>query len=197
MFFLRREPDERVVLLDAVTGEERGELAGASEINAHTEFVGQTVDIADDAAVEISIPVSDGIHIRAHTANAGKTLVIAGDAPPNSFWKRVREWFPSWDFVPSDSEAILAFYDTTSARRLCLVPRADDYVFSAGGRFVATYRDRDRQISIWDIPPRKPLGWFLGLAGVLLLLTLGGFWWQARRRKRKAALATEAIPCGT
>ncbi len=37
-----------------------------------------------------------------------------------------------------------------------------------------------------DIPPRKPLGWFLTLAGLLLLLTLGGFWWQARRRKRKA-----------
>jgi hypothetical protein len=43
----------------------------------------------------------------------------------------------------------------------------------------------------------RPLGWFLGLAGLLLTLTLGGFWRQARRRKRKAALATEAIPCGT
>jgi hypothetical protein len=41
--------------------------------------------------------------------------------------------------------------------------------------------------------PRKPLGWFLGLAGLLLLLTLGGFWWHARRRTRQAALATEAI----
>jgi LPXTG-motif cell wall-anchored protein len=41
------------------------------------------------------------------------------------------------------------------------------------------------------------LGWFLTIAGLLLMLTLGGFWWQARRRKRKVALATEAIPCGT
>jgi hypothetical protein len=144
MFFLRREPDERVVLLDAVTGEERGELAGAAEINAHTEFVGQTVDIADNAAVEIPFTVSDGWNIRAHTANAGETLVIAGSTSPNSFWKRVREWFPSWDFAPSDSESILAFYDTTSARRLCVVPGADDYIFSADGKFVATYRNRDR-----------------------------------------------------
>ncbi len=54
----------------------------------------------------------------------------------------------------------------------------------------------DERLEIWDIPPRKPLGWFLALASLLLLLTLGGFWWQARRRKRQAALATETIPCG-
>jgi hypothetical protein len=62
---------------------------------------------------------------------------------------------------------------------------------------LVNYREADRRISTWDIPPRKPLGWFLGLAGVLLLLTLGGFWRQARRRKRQAAARTEAIPCGT
>jgi hypothetical protein len=32
------------------------------------------------------------------------------------------------------------------------------------------------------MPGDTPLGWFLTLAGLVLLLTLGGFWRQARRR---------------
>jgi WD40 repeat protein len=87
-------------------------------------------------------------------------------------------------------------WDVKSQRRIVSLERSSPLAFSPDGQTLVTMGETGA-IEIWDIPPRKPLGWFLGLAGLLLMLTLGGFWWQARRRKQKAVLATEAIPCGT
>ena len=96
----------------------------------------------------------------------------------------------------------MRFWDLATGHELTTIRGTRDiygdrqsWSFAPNGRVMAT-RNGDEWLEIWDIPPRKPLGWFLGLAGILLLLTLGGFWWQARRRKRNAALGTEAIPCG-
>jgi hypothetical protein len=86
-------------------------------------------------------------------------------------------------------------WEIATRREIARFDAEDAAAFSPHGKLLAVRPDDDT-LQIWDIPPRKPLGWFLGLAGLLFLLTLGGFWRQARRRKRKAALATEAIPCG-
>src|SRR5262249_18066747 len=133
------------------------------------------------------------------TSANGEIVALGGKGMVDSFGLRLKRWFPAFpiSFNPFDGAVVLC--DTRTSTELSVISDADDFIVSADGNFLATYREADRTISIWDIPPRKPLGWFLGLAGVLLLLTLGGFWWQvpARREKRKAALATEAIPCGT
>ena len=47
-----------------------------------------------------------------------------------------------------------------------------------------TSKDHEPIIEIWDIPPRKPLRWVLGLLAipsVVTVITLGG-WWRARLR---------------
>jgi WD40 repeat protein len=90
----------------------------------------------------------------------------------------------------------LELWDIASGTKVAHFAAADDYAFSADGKLLALTSSAGI-MQIWDVRQRKPVGWFLGLAGVLLLLTLGGFWWQARRRKRNAALATETIPCST
>jgi WD40 repeat protein len=91
----------------------------------------------------------------------------------------------------SDSPTEIGFWNVADGRHLATIyGHFQDPQYSSDGSVMAVMNG-DQRFEIWDIPPRRPLGWFLGLAGLLLLLTLGGFWWQARRRKRNGALATE------
>jgi WD40 repeat protein len=117
-----------------------------------------------------------------------------GDTIQNEpWWHRFADYLP---FKPNQDTVFIRcvrLWDVSTGRDLGIFPR-NSTISPTGDTFAVVH---ERCLRIWDLPPRKPLGWFLGLAGLLLVLTLGGFWWQARRRKRQAALATEAIPCGT
>jgi WD40 repeat protein len=180
LFLLRETAEERVMLDDVTTGQERGELIHASSENRRrrgswTNYPGMFEE---------------------ETTPAGDILAIATHPEPNPFWQFVEEWLPRVNPSVRNSRRTMVLYDTATAKVICELSRADDFIFSSDGKYAATYCAADSTVRIWEIPPRKPVGWFLTLAGVLLLLTLGGFWWQARRRKRQAALATEAIPCG-
>src|SRR5262249_53028748 len=101
------------------------------------------------------------------------------------------QWLISWlptsitQGFDSDTEITL-WHVRTRAPVAAMNGNYRDFRFAPNGRCFATISS-DNRIEIWDIPPRKPLGWFLGLAGLLLLLTVGGFWWQvpARREKRR------------
>jgi WD40 repeat protein len=138
------------------------------------------------------------------TDSESRTLFVCRNAESSGAGKLLDdmcEWLASWlplnDLYDHYPATEISLWEMSSGRNLATIgAHHRDFCVSGNGRHFATVSGRNR-IEIWDIPPRKPLGWFLGLAGLLLLLTLGGFWWQARRRKRKAALATEAIPCGT
>jgi WD40 repeat protein len=125
------------------------------------------------------------------------SVMRSREMPSNSLWKLVDKWLTEAGFGSTCWSSEVQFWNLATGSHLATIH--GNYFacrFSANGRVMAAMNG-DERLEIWDIPPRKPLGWFLGLAGLLLLLTLGGFWWQARRRKRKAALATEAIPCST
>jgi WD40 repeat protein len=119
------------------------------------------------------------------------------DQKPSPLLELLSKFVPGMNAPEVVRTSSIHCWDLTTGREFPPFPGGRDvFAFSADSRMLAAYC-ADGTIKLWDIPPRKPLGWFLGLAGLLLLLTLGGFWWQARRRKRQAALATEAIPCGT
>jgi hypothetical protein len=60
--------------------------------------------------------------------------------------------------------------------------------WSSDGRFIAIGEDRNppdqrdwSEYQLWDVPPRKPLGWFALTAGIVAL----PFAWLARRRVRR------------
>jgi WD40 repeat protein len=123
-------------------------------------------------------------------------LFVARPCNRTRAWQWLISWLPANIAQSFDSDTELTFWHVPT--RACLASMNGnyrDFRLAANGRCFATINGGNR-IEIWDIPPRKPLGLFLTIAGLLLMLTIGGFWWQARRRKRKAALATEAISCG-
>jgi WD40 repeat protein len=166
LFLLRETAEERVMLDDVATGQERGELKDATSENRRRRG---------------SWTHYPGI-FQEETTPAGDILAIATYPEPNPFWQFVEKWLPGVSPPVRNSRRTMVLYDTATAKVLCRLARADDFIFSSDGKHAATYCAADSTVRIWEIPPRKPLGWFLGLAGLLLLLTLGGFWWQARRR---------------
>jgi WD40 repeat protein len=114
----------------------------------------------------------------------------------NPVWHWLRDQLAFLGVGSADSPTEIGFWNVADGRHLATIYGQFYYPQYSSDGTVMAVMNGDERLEIWDIPPRKPLGWFLGLAGLLLILTIGGFWWQARRRKRKAALATEAISCG-
>jgi WD40 repeat protein len=116
---------------------------------------------------------------------------------PHEWWQWIRERIPILAQKDEHEVPVIRIWNIRTGNEYSPLWRCrGPFVISSDSKTLAGLGS-DGTIQLWDLPPRKPLGWFLGLASLLLLLTLGGFWWQARRRNRKAALATEAIPCGT
>jgi hypothetical protein len=59
--------------------------------------------------------------------------------------------------------------------------------FASDGRTLAIRGDGI--VRLWDIPPRKPLAWFLAAAGLLAMPVA----WLARRRARALGRRAEAV----
>ena len=118
----------------------------------------------------------------------GQILAIPIPGRPNEDTGNWDAWLSkakSYLGLEMNDDPRLELWDLNNGQLLSVIG-GGGFAFSSDGKSLAVNRG-DHAIEIWDIPPRKPLGWFFGLAGLLLLLTLGGFWWQARRRKRQAA----------
>ena len=92
----------------------------------------------------------------------------------------------------SDYDCEVALWDVARGRAMAALPAKEDFSFSADGKFLAVQPD-DSTVQIWDIPPRKPLGWFTAIAGALLAACLTGMWWTHRRTV--ARISNDAIEC--
>ncbi len=80
----------------------------------------------------------------------------------------------------------LAFLDTRTGDKVAAIVRpriADVQIFPDGKKLaLMTFENNQSIIEIWDIPPRKPLRWILGLLAIPGVVTL-----FAIRRWRKAS----------
>jgi WD40 repeat protein len=82
--------------------------------------------------------------------------------------------FPKWR---------VNFYDATSGREIgpLSLPDGPGFKWAPDGSLIACTLPLGKGVEIWDIPPRKPTGWFALLAAILAL----PFAWLARRRVRR------------
>jgi hypothetical protein len=73
----------------------------------------------------------------------------------------------------------LTLLDAATGRRLYTLPGGD--VVADGDLRSLAVLDASGNLTVWDVPPRKPLVWFVPLAALLVLLPA----WLARRQVRR------------
>ncbi len=93
-------------------------------------------------------------------------------------------WF--WDTIPQlrRPQRLKGYqvevWDVLRDREMIVLPAKEDITFSADGKFLAIQPD-ENTIQIWDIPPRKPLGWFLAVTAAASMIYALSIRWCARR----------------
>jgi WD40 repeat protein len=102
-------------------------------------------------------------------------------APPDGL---LREWatrlgLSRW--LGGDARAGLEVFDARDGWRVGQVADVSGMVWSPDGTWLATLDGQQRTVRVWDIPPRKPLSWYLPLAALLAVPPV----WLARRRVRR------------
>jgi WD40 repeat protein len=113
----------------------------------------------------------------------GRVLALAGVLPPALPLKEWADWSGlRWQFDFPSQQFVIRLLDVQSGRWLGDIP-AQSYTIGwlSDGTALATQNDDGTEVFIWDIPPRKPLTWFLAVAASLALPLA----WLARRRVRR------------
>jgi len=74
----------------------------------------------------------------------------------------------------------LGFFDTRTGKRVASIVRVGmgDPRISVDGKTLvfSSFNGYEQSLEIWDIPPRKPLAWVLGLLAIPGVVTLATFW---------------------
>ncbi|HEY1375469.1 MAG TPA: hypothetical protein VGF55_01685, partial [Gemmataceae bacterium] len=120
----------------------------------------------------VSYPYEDGRH-----------LLLVGNDPSGPF-ARVRKYLANLPLVGrafAVEPTECAVYDTATEREVARIhPTAPVWTqLSPDGRTLVN-ASRNGQLECWDVPPRKPLTWFVAAACVWAVPVL----WLARRRTR-------------
>jgi WD40 repeat protein len=171
-YLLRRE-EGQVTLLEPMSGHEKAKVSVVGpylrSIHSCLAFIGDKYDVS--------------------ISSNGRILLVEqiSYADPNP----VVEWLAEKLFLKS-SESVrryhteLRFVDMATGISLAAIQNAArDYALSPDGGRLATLTDDDF-LCIWDIPPRKPVGWFLAIAAGLVALWAAAVWRSSWRRRRLA-----------
>jgi WD40 repeat protein len=110
------------------------------------------------------------------SAGGGRVAAVAEQTPSLVEQWVVRNRLPVPWTVDQFGRSVQV-YDAASGRPVGRVPGTAKPRLAADGQVLAVERD-GRDLEVWDVPPRKPLTWFLPLAAVLALPPA----WLARRR---------------
>jgi WD40 repeat protein len=87
-----------------------------------------------------------------------------------------------WPFGKLSTGETITLFDAANGREIgCVAGEFRWARWSPESRLLATLDDDRHVVRIWDIPPRKPLGWFAIAAGIVALPIA----WIARRRVRR------------
>jgi hypothetical protein len=168
---------------------------GDGDVDAH--FVGSLLEVTgivdESGRVTTYLDAADGrLRYRRvtppnslpHTLPGGRTLQYADGTPQ---WDALRRRLDPWlNWLP-DRAARFHLLDVPTGRHLgSFLPGDGVQSITADGTTMAFVGGR--HIELWDIPPRKPLMWFLAAAGLLALPVA----WLARRRARALRRRAEA-----
>jgi hypothetical protein len=140
-----------------------------------------TVDAAS-GEVRIRFPILDSANFRGIGADGRSLLVVISNTDR---WAAVRGWLERLGLhgYRPDNWA-LGLIDPATGRRLHSLPLPVSRVkYAADGKSLVQLGSRG-EITIWDIPPRKPLTRF-ALAAAVLALPLAGLAWRRSRRLRR------------
>jgi WD40 repeat protein len=168
MLILQTAAEQPMFLVNPVTAEVVGELDNA----LHLSFPDWPFNLAR--------------HFDSNTIQINGILTVAGYPPRSPFREWLNARIPAIASSLSETPQTVSFYDATTARLLCRLDGVHDLVASCDSKLLATYCSKDQTISIWDIPPRKPVGWFLAIAAGMAGLWAAVVWRSSRRRRRLA-----------
>jgi hypothetical protein len=137
----------------------------------------------------------------------GRTLTVAATLPdeePHWVWKKVLDWLP--ERAEPAPMMIVHICDVATGEWVgeAMCEQTGAWWLTDDRRsLIAVYGENDETgpvgtiIRCWDVPPRKPLRWILGvpaaLGGVLVSLRYG--WRRWRHRRKPTAAAPAALPC--
>ncbi len=96
----------------------------------------------------------------------------------SQWWQWIAESLPF--FANHHGSMAVKLWDIRTGRKLATILGEHDFAFSTNGQLLAVRRGTNT-IQIWDLPPRKPLGWFLAIA-VVVLAVPAALWWRSWRR---------------
>jgi WD40 repeat protein len=116
----------------------------------------------------------------------GRILVTPDDRVDNPVLRWAEEHLIS--LLPGYSTERMKLLDLSSGQVMATLPAGSMIIFAPDGRTLAVLGN-DNILRLWDIPPRKPLAWFLAAAGLLALPPA----WLARRRARALRRRAEVI----
>jgi WD40 repeat protein len=140
----------------------------------YDEFV--TIDVNDGKTARI--PMSDDEGLWA-AGPMGKTRVFNSQRLTTT--DTVRMWLANhglkWFRLNAWAHDVR---DIASGHTVLRFPNAAEAMYASDESSIATLCDRGT-LALWDLPPRKPLGWFALAAGILALPIA----WLARRRVRR------------
>jgi WD40 repeat protein len=92
-----------------------------------------------------------------------------------------------WPFATARVQGCAPVLDTATGRQIGEVPAViEGSAWSPDGTQLVTLSPGRQEVQVWDIPPRKPLTWFLAMAASLALPLA----WLARRRVGRLRRAT-------
>jgi WD40 repeat protein len=142
---------------------------------------------ADDGQFVRRMPLRENEWLAAFGPD-GKTLVVCSPYPTGlgAIWAWLFDHglpvsLPAWSMHRE-------LRDAATGRLMYAMPDGS-CAYAPDGRFLAvTFLSRPGYVELWDIPPRKPVGWFALAAGVLALPLAGLAWRRSRRLRRQATL---------
>jgi hypothetical protein len=113
----------------------------------------------------------------------GRTLALPFARSVSGPLPQLAPWIgPLWPFPTGRRQFTTGLLDVRAGRWLGELPcRLNGAAWLPDGTALMTLDDEGLELRVWDIPPRKPLSWFL-IASALLALPLA---WLARRRVRR------------
>jgi hypothetical protein len=111
---------------------------------------------------------------RLHVSPDGRVLLRPGHKNRSTPWPLclLPRWMPGSDWsIPH--YYTLTWFDTATGEQICnLKGNCLDPLFSPDGQTLVARGDDQCSLYFWDVPPRKPLGWYILGSAILIIVAI-------------------------